>query len=218
MRIVFLGPPGAGKGTQARLLAEKFGIPQISTGDMLRVAVKAGTPTGVAAKGFMDAGQLVPDLLMCDIIHERLQWPDSKPGFLLDGFPRTLPQAIALDVMLGVIQKEIQIVIDLVVPADELIKRLSGRRVCRECASTTHVDFIKEGAACADCKGELYQRIDDSAETVGKRLEVYLAQTAPVTAFYKDQGLLHTVDGNRPMELVQADLVTLVENLKVMQS
>lgn len=220
MRIVFLGAPGAGKGTQARLLAEKFGIPQISTGDILRAAVKAGTPLGLEAKRYMDAGNLVPDETMCGLIKDRLAEPDAQAGFLLDGFPRTEAQADSLDATLAEIGKPLQLAIDLVVPEDELIARLTGRRVCRECGASFHVMFnppAQEGT-CDMCKGELYQRVDDAADTVKNRLEVYTRQTAPITAHYAKAGILKTVDGNRPMDEVQRDLVTLVESLKVTQS
>ena len=220
MRIVFLGAPGAGKGTQARLLAEKFGIPQISTGDILRASVKAGTPLGLEAKRYMDAGNLVPDETMCGLIKDRLAEPDAQAGFLLDGFPRTEAQADSLDATLAEIGKPLQLAIDLVVPENELIARLTGRRVCRECGASFHVMFnppAKEGA-CDMCGGELYQRVDDAADTVKNRLEVYTRQTAPITAHYGKAGIPKTVDGNRPMDEVQRELVTLVESLKVAQS
>lgn len=220
MRIVFLGAPGAGKGTQARLLAEKFGIPQISTGDILRAAVKNGTPLGLEAKRYMDAGNLVPDETMCGLIRDRLAEPDAQAGFLLDGFPRTVTQADSLDATLEEIGKPLQLAIDLVVPEDELVARLTGRRVCRECGASFHVMFnppAKEGQ-CDMCAGALYQRVDDAADTVKNRLEVYQRQTAPITAHYAKAGILRTVDGNRPMDVVQHDLVSLVESLKVARS
>lgn len=217
MRIVFLGAPGAGKGTQARLLSEKFGIPQISTGDILRAAVKAGTPLGQKAKGYMDAGNLVPDDLMVDLIRDRLAQPDAKAGFILDGFPRTAPQAEALDAMLAEIQQPLQLAVDVEVPEAELVARLTGRRVCRECGASYHVQFnpSKAGEKCELDSGELYQRADDSADTVLNRLKVYHAQTAPITAYYERAGILRRLDGNRDMAQVQADLFGMFEALQV---
>jgi adenylate kinase len=217
MRIVFLGAPGAGKGTQARKLSEKFGIPQISTGDILRAAVKAGTPLGQKAKGYMDAGNLVPDELMVDLIRDRLAQPDAKAGFILDGFPRTAPQAEALDAMLNDIQQPLQLAIDFVVPEAELVARLTGRRVCRECGTSYHVLFAPSpaGDRCGVCGGELYQRADDSAETVTNRLKVYHDLTAPITAYYQQQGILTAIDGNRPEGVVLDELTHKFESLKV---
>lgn len=217
MRIVFLGAPGAGKGTQARLLSEKFGIPQISTGDILRAAVKAGTPLGQKAKGYMDAGNLVPDELMVDLIRDRLDQPDAKAGFILDGFPRTAPQATALDTMLNDIQQPLQLAVDVEVPEEELVARLTGRRVCRECGTSYHTIFkpSKAGDRCELDAGELYQRVDDSADTVRNRLKVYHDQTAPITAYYEGKGILRRLDGNRVEDAVQADLVAMFESLRV---
>lgn len=215
MRIVFLGPPGAGKGTQARVLAEKYGIPQISTGDMLRAALKARTPLGLEAKSYMEAGNLVPDALICALIKERLGHADARAGFLLDGFPRNLAQAESLDALLSEIRQDLQLAIDLVVPEEDLVERLSGRRVCRECGASYHVVFNPPAGAACECGGEIYQRSDDSADTVRARLEVYSAQTAPVTDFYRQKGILALVDGNRPMDVVLGDLCALLDGLKV---
>jgi adenylate kinase len=217
MRIVFLGAPGAGKGTQARVLSEKFAIPQISTGDILRAAVKAGTPLGQKAKGYMDAGNLVPDELMVDLIRVRLDEPDAKAGFILDGFPRTAPQAEALSAMLAEIQQPLQMAIDFQVPEAELVARLTGRRVCRQCGRSYHVQFAPSAAGdrCETDGGELYQRADDSADTVLNRLKVYHDLTAPITEYYRQQGILKTVDGNRAEEVVQSDLCALLESLRV---
>jgi adenylate kinase len=217
MRIVLLGAPGAGKGTQARMLSTQFGIPQISTGDMLRAAVKAGTPLGLEAKRYMDAGNLVPDEVMIGLIRERLAEPDAFGGFLLDGFPRTEPQAEALDAMLAEIARELQLAIDVAVPEDDLVERLSGRRVCRDCGASFHVQFnpSAQGERCDACGGELYQRADDAADTVRNRLRVYQDQTAPISARYERAGLLRRLDGSRSMEAVQAELSALLEGLKV---
>ncbi|MNS28596.1 adenylate kinase [compost metagenome] len=219
MRIVFLGAPGAGKGTQARILSEKFGIPQISTGDILRAAVKAGTPLGQKAKGYMDAGNLVPDELMVDLIRDRLAEADAKAGYILDGFPRTAPQAEALSAMLTEIQQPLQLAIDFTVPEDELVTRLTGRRVCRECGDSYHVvnKPSKAGDRCEREGGELYQRADDSADTVRNRLKVYHELTAPITEYYRTLGILRVVDGNRSMDVVQSELFDLLESLKVAQ-
>ncbi|MEB3197061.1 MAG: adenylate kinase [Candidatus Sericytochromatia bacterium] len=218
MRIVLLGAPGAGKGTQARMLSADYGIPQISTGDMLRAAVKAGTPLGLEAKRYMDAGNLVPDEVMCGLIKERLAEPDARQGFLLDGFPRTAPQAEALDGMLAGIHQDVQLVIDVYVPEDELVERLSGRRVCRDCGASFHVAFNPSAAGdhCEYCQGELYQRADDAAETVRNRLRVYLEQTAPISQRYEQRGLLQRLDGNRAMDEVRAELARMLESLKAL--
>lgn len=208
MRIVFLGAPGAGKGTQARLIAEKHHIPQISTGDILRAAVCEGTPLGVEAKGYMDRGELVPDALMVDLIRDRIGCDDCLKGYILDGFPRTLEQARALDAMLAAVGSPLQLAIDFSVPTEELVRRLSGRRVCRACGASFHLVSAPptmEGV-CDHCGGELYQRPDDNVETVSKRLDVYHAQTAPITAYYREQGLLFPVDGMRGIDEIQADL------------
>lgn len=217
MRIVLLGAPGAGKGTQARMLSTEYGIPQISTGDILRAAVKAGTTLGIEAKRFMDAGNLVPDVVMTGIIKDRLAEPDAKPGFLLDGFPRTEPQAEALDLMLAGIGQDLQIAIDVRVPEDDLVERLTGRRVCRECGASFHVVFnpSKAGVKCDACNGELYQRADDAADTVRNRLKVYHEQTAPIAARYERSGILRNLDGNRPMDEVRSELVAMINSLKV---
>lgn len=208
MRIVFLGAPGAGKGTQARLIAEKHHIPQISTGDILRAAVREGTPLGVEAKGYMDRGELVPDALMVGLIRDRIACADCAKGYILDGFPRTLEQARALDAMLAEVGSPLQVAIDFSVPTEELVRRLSGRRVCRACGASFHLVSAPPAAegVCDHCGGELYQRPDDNVETVSKRLEVYHAQTAPITAYYREKGLLHPVDGMRGIEDIQADL------------
>lgn len=208
MRIVFLGAPGAGKGTQARLIAEKHHIPQISTGDILRAAVREGTALGVEAKGYMDRGELVPDALMVGLIRDRIACDDCLKGYILDGFPRTLEQAGALDAMLDAVGSPLQLAIDFSVPTEELVRRLSGRRVCRGCGASFHLVSAppsREGV-CDHCGAELYQRPDDNVETVSKRLDVYHAQTAPITAYYREKGLLYPVDGMRGIEEIQADL------------
>lgn len=195
MKMIFLGPPGAGKGTQAVRVCERLGIPQISTGDILRRAIKDQTPTGLAAKSYIDKGQLVPDSVVIDIVRERLAQDDCANGYLLDGFPRTVPQAQALATF-----ADIDVVIDIEVSDEALTKRLSGRRVCLACGGTYHVATLNGATTCAKCGAELIQRDDDKAETVLNRLSVYHAQTAPLIDFYTEKGLLKAVDGAKPMD------------------
>jgi adenylate kinase len=217
MRIVLLGAPGAGKGTQGRMLAAHFSIPQIATGDILRLAVREGTELGLAAKAYMDAGNLVPDGVMIGIIKDRLALPDAAPGFVLDGFPRTVPQAEALDVMLASIERDLQLAIDVQVPEDVLVVRLSGRRVCRECGATYHERFspTKDGVSCDVCGGELYQRADDAAGTVRNRLAVYHRQTQPIVARYASKGLLRVLNGDQDMAAVRDALLSVLDDKKV---
>ncbi len=195
MKMIFLGPPGAGKGTQAVRVCERLGIPQISTGDILRRAIKNQTPTGLAAKSYIDKGQLVPDSVVIDIVRERLTQDDCANGYLLDGFPRTVPQAQALATF-----AEIDVVIDIEVGDEALTERLSGRRVCLACGGTYHVATLDGATTCAKCGAELIQRDDDKAETVLNRLAVYHKQTAPLIDFYTERGLLKAVDGSKPMD------------------
>ena len=195
MNLIFLGPPGAGKGTQAVRVCEQLGIPQISTGDILRRAIKDETPTGLAAKSYIDKGQLVPDSVVIDIVRERLEHDDCKNGYLLDGFPRTVLQAEALETF-----AKIDAVIDIDVSDEKLVERLSGRRVCLSCGGTYHVSLLGGSTTCAKCGEQLIQRDDDKAETVLSRLSVYHAQTAPLIDFYTQRGLLKAVDGAQPMD------------------
>ena len=195
MNIIFLGPPGAGKGTQAQRICDALNIPQISTGDILRRAIKDGTETGLKAKVFTDAGKLVPDEVIIDIVKERLAMDDCKGGYILDGFPRTVPQAEALDTF-----ATIDSVIELAVDDQVLVDRLSGRRVCLKCGATYHVSMLNGKTTCDKCGEELIQRADDKAETVQARLEVYHAQTAPLIGYYEKKGLLHAVAGDQGIE------------------
>ena len=197
MRIVLIGPPGAGKGTQARMLQEHFHIPQISTGDLLREAIREETQLGKQARSFMDAGDLVPDQLVTAMVTERLQKPDCINGFLLDGFPRTIAQAEALKEELTRGRQTLDCALSIIVPQLELVERLSGRWVCRSCSAMYHERFSppQQPNRCDRCGGELYQRSDDKRETVTARLEVYERSTAPLIDFYKKSGLLRTVDG-----------------------
>ena len=195
MNVIFLGPPGAGKGTQAVRVCERLGIPQISTGDILRRAMKEGTPTGLAAKSYVDKGLLVPAEVVIAIGRERLALEDCQTGYILDGFPRTVPQAEALAQF-----AKIDAVIDIEVSDEKLTERLSGRRVCLNCGGTYHVSTLGGKTTCAKCGNELIQRNDDKAETVLSRLSVYHAQTAPLIDYYAQLGLLRTIDGAQPME------------------
>ncbi len=206
--LVLLGPPGAGKGTQAGRIVQDYGVPHISTGDILRAAVKNGTPMGLEAKRYMDAGDLVPDEVVIGIVRDRLQEPDTAKGFLMDGFPRTTPQATALDETLEGIQRKITKALAILVDEEELVRRLSGRRVCRDCQTPYHVyanPSEREGI-CDKCGGELYQRDDDTEATVRNRLDVYARQTEPLIDHYDKQGLLVRIDGDKSPDDVYADI------------
>jgi adenylate kinase len=197
MNLILLGPPGAGKGTQAKRLVETYGIPQISTGDMLREAVKNQTELGMEAKKYMDAGQLVPDEVVIGLVKERLSKPDCDQGFMLDGFPRTVGQAEELDKVLAEMNKDIDHVVSIEVPNEELMGRLTGRRTCKQCGAGYHVIFDppKVEGKCDKCGGELYQRDDDNEATVSNRLKVYESQTKPLIDYYQGKGLLRPIDG-----------------------
>lgn len=209
MRLVLLGPPGAGKGTQASAIIEKYNIPHISTGDILRSNIKEGTDLGKKAKAYMDKGQLVPDELVVSIVKDRLLEDDCKNGFLLDGFPRTVNQAEALDEELANMKLKLDHVINIEVESSELIKRAIGRRICKECGATYHIEFNppKEEGKCDICNGELYQRDDDTEETVSRRIEVYLKETSPLIDYYTKKGIIFSVDGKQSIEGVFEDIV-----------
>ncbi|GIP55776.1 MULTISPECIES: adenylate kinase [Paenibacillus] len=212
MNILFMGPPGAGKGTQAEVIVNEFGIPHISTGDAFRLAIKQGTPVGIKAKEYMDQGLLVPDDVTVGIVRERLQQSDCEKGFLLDGFPRTLSQAEALEDLLSGLDKKLDHVINLKVDRNKLLARLTGRRICKSCGSTYHVIFnppVQEGV-CDKCGGELYQRSDDNEESVGTRLDEYINKTAPLLTFYEDKGLLRQVDGEQEIGTVSSEIVSIL--------
>ncbi|HET8581855.1 MAG TPA: adenylate kinase [Jatrophihabitans sp.] len=196
MRLVLVGPPGAGKGTQAEFIAEHFGVPKISTGDIFRANVSGGTELGRMAKKYMDAGDLVPDEVTNAMVRDRLAEPDAQTGFLLDGFPRNVAQAGELDGILHELGAPLSVVLDLDVDFDEVVKRLSGRRVCKKCGHVWHVEFDPPRAVgiCDKCDGDLYQRDDDQPETVRHRLEVYHVQTEPLIEFYRDAGKLVAID------------------------
>jgi len=208
MNLILMGPPGAGKGTQAERIVAEFGIPHISTGDAFRLAMKQGTPLGVKAKEYVDSGRLVPDEITNGIVRERLQQDDCKNGFMLDGFPRTIAQAEALDEILASLRSQIDHVVNLKVNRNVLLARLTGRRICRSCGATYHLLFnppAKEGV-CDKCGGELYQRSDDTEEKVGTRLDEYINKTAPLVEYYRRKGLLREVNGERNIDEVTEEL------------
>ncbi len=209
MKIILMGGPGAGKGTQANPLVERFHFPHISTGDMFRAAIKEGTALGLKAKSYMDAGGLVPDEVTIGIVEERLALPDCADGFLLDGFPRTLAQGSALAGILERLGMKLDGVINIEVDEEVLIPRLTGRRVCRSCGSSYHMIFNapKQEGVCGQCGGELYQRSDDTVETAKNRLNVYNSQTEPLIAFYEEKGLLKRINGDQPIDQVFQDIL-----------
>ncbi|RFU68608.1 adenylate kinase [Peribacillus saganii] len=216
MNLVLMGLPGAGKGTQAERIVENYDIPHISTGDMFRAAIKDGTELGLQAKSFMDKGELVPDEVTIGIVRERLSKSDCEKGFLLDGFPRTVAQAEALESILADLQRRIDFVINIDVDKSILMERLTGRRICKNCGATYHLAFnppAKDGV-CDRCGGELYQRADDNEETVQNRLDVNLAQTEPLLNFYKEKGYVRNINGQKHMEEVFSDIQELVGGLR----
>lgn len=213
MRVILLGPPGAGKGTQARRLAARWSVPQIATGDMLREAVARGTRLGLEARRYMDAGELVPDGVIIGLVRERLAQPDGQKGFVLDGFPRTVAQAEALDQLLEAEETPLDRVVLFQVTDEELVSRLTGRRVCGSCGRNYHVRFSPPRVAgrCDACGGELAQRTDDQEATVRRRLAVYARDTRPLVEYYRGRGLLTPISGIGAVDAVQADLVRATE-------
>lgn len=213
MLIILLGPPGAGKGTQAERLVKEFHLAYIATGDILRAAVKGGTPLGQQARSYMEQGQLVPDEVVVGIVQERLADPDCAGGAILDGFPRTVAQAHSLDQVLGETGKKVDRVIHIEVDEGELVSRLTGRRVCRECAATYHIKFNPPRVrnVCDQCGGELYQREDDSLSTVQERLLVYKKQTVPLVDYYSNAGLIARINGNQEIEQIFAEISAVIE-------
>ncbi len=208
MRLVFLGPPGAGKGTQAARLAEAEGVPHIATGDMFRQAVREETALGIEVRGYLERGQLVPDEVTVKVVRDRLSRPDCAKGFILDGFPRTVPQAVALDEVLAEMGTALDGVVAIRVGAEEIVRRLGGRRVCRECGMTYNVytNPPRQDGRCNRCGGILYQREDDREDTIRERLAVYARQTVPLEDYYRAQGKLVEVDGEQPVDAVAADV------------
>ena len=212
MKIIMLGAPGAGKGTQAKQIAAKYQIPHISTGDIFRANIKNGTELGKKAKTYMDQGLLVPDELVVDLVVDRVNQEDCKNGYVLDGFPRTIPQAEALDAALGKINEKMDYAIDVDVPDENIVNRMSGRRACLNCGATYHLISIppKVEGICDRCGSEIVLREDDKPETVQKRLKVYHEQTQPLIDYYKNQGILKSVDGTQPMDEVFKAIVTIL--------
>lgn len=212
MKIIMLGAPGAGKGTQAKMIAEKCGIPHISTGDIFRANIKNGTELGAKAKEYMDKGLLVPDELVCDLVVDRIQQADCEKGYILDGFPRTIPQAEALEAALNAIEQKLDYAIDIDVPDENIINRMSGRRACVGCGATYHVLFnpTKVEGKCDVCGESLILRDDDKPETVKKRLDVYHTQTQPLIDFYLARKVLVEVDGTQSMDKVFEDIMKIL--------
>lgn len=206
MNAIFLGPPGAGKGTQAQKICKEFGIPQISTGDILRKAIADGTPIGLKAKEYMDNGQLVPDSIVIEIAKERLKAKDCKNGYVLDGFPRTVAQAEALDTI-----ADINFVINIDVKDEVIINRLGGRRVCPNCGAVYHIDWLNGSKVCKNCSTELVQRKDDSESTIKERLRVYAEQTAPLIDYYEKSGKIVSVNGAKEMDSITAEIRKVFE-------
>lgn len=213
MNIILMGPPGAGKGTQAKRLIAKYDIPHISTGDMFREAIKQGTDLGLLAKRYIDAGHLVPDDVTIGIVRERLAKPDCQKGYLLDGFPRTIPQAEALEKLTKDIKREVEVVIDIDADEKELIRRICGRRVCKVCGTPYHVDTMKPkvDGVCDVCGGPLIQRADDNEAALKVRLGHYYEQTRPLLDFYKKRGLLHSFDGTKDLNVLLKEIISLIE-------
>ncbi len=213
MKIIMLGAPGAGKGTHAKKITEKFGIPAISTGDIFRENIKNGTELGKKAKEYMDAGNLVPDELVCDLVVDRLKQDDCKKGYILDGFPRTIPQAEALTAALAKDNDAIDYALEIFLEDQAIIDRMSGRRVCKSCGATYHVVNIppKKDGVCDECDGELIVRDDDAPETVKKRLDVYHEQTAPLIDYYKKQGILKVIDGSKGLDTCFEEICGILE-------
>jgi adenylate kinase len=214
-RVVLLGPPGAGKGTQAKLLQDEFGAVQISTGDILRKAVADQTPLGQQAAGYINSGALVPDSVIVNLVAERLKEPDCARGFLLDGFPRTIPQAEGLDEILKNAGQNLNCVLSVQVAQDIIVERLTGRRTCRQCGALCHVVFSppKVEGVCDRCGGELYQREDDREQTIANRLQVYEKQTAPLVQYYRERGLLRAIDGTGEIDQIRARIIGALGDL-----
>lgn len=215
LRVLLLGAPGSGKGTQSERLRGELNIPQLSTGDMLRQAVAAGTELGLKAKGFMESGGLVPDDVIIGLMRDRITQTDCLRGYILDGFPRTVAQALALDEMLKSVGSRLDVVCEIVVPDEDLLKRLAGRWLCKKCGASYHDEFRapKKSGQCNVCGGPLYQRADDTAETAKKRLEVYRKETLPLVDYYKTQGILKTVNGVGSVEEIAKRLNSAIQKM-----
>lgn len=209
MRLILLGPPGAGKGTQAEKIANEYNIPHISTGDIFRANIKNETKLGLKAKQYIDNGELVPDSVVVAIVEDRIKQDDTRNGFLLDGFPRTENQALALDDVLNEMEISLDAVINIKVDSQILVSRITGRRICKDCGATYHIEFNPpaEEGVCDLCGGELYQRSDDNEDTVQNRIDVYNKQTAPLIEYYSKQDLIKTIDGEQAIDKVFTDIV-----------
>ncbi|MDD1751784.1 MAG: adenylate kinase [Methanotrichaceae archaeon] len=214
MNIVLLGPPGSGKGTQAKMIADKYKVKHISTGDILRENVRNGTPLGKEAKKYMDAGKLVPDTLLIDIIKDRLAKPDVKNGWMLDGYPRTIPQAEAMEKIMPTLGQKLNVVLNIDVPDNELVERLSGRRMCK-CGTSYHIQFNppKEAGKCDVCHGDLYHRDDDKAEAIMKRLETYHNQTQPLIDYYSKKGIIANIKGSGDIQQIFTEISKVLDKL-----
>lgn len=212
MKIIMLGAPGAGKGTQAKMIADKYNVPHISTGDIFRANIKNGTELGEKVQSYMNQGLLVPDELVVDLVVDRIQQDDCKNGYIMDGFPRTIPQAESLDSALSKLNEKVDFAINIEIPDENIIKRMSGRRACVSCGATYHVINVptKVEGICDRCGGELILREDDKAETVKKRLDIYHVQTEPLIKFYEDKGILVEIDGTMDMNLVFDTIVGIL--------
>ncbi|MBU1106909.1 MAG: adenylate kinase [Candidatus Riflebacteria bacterium] len=215
LNLIFLGPPGAGKGTQAKMIVDKYSIPQLSTGDLMRAAVSSGSSIGDEVKGYMASGALVPDALVVDILLDRLSGDDCRDGFILDGFPRTVAQAESLEKALVSRGMPLSGVVAMIVPDEALLGRLTARRICRGCSASYHLEFLKPkvDGVCDRCQGELYQRKDDSEEVILNRLKVYHDQTSPLIDFYQKQKKLYTVDGNNKIEMIFSEICDIIDSL-----
>ncbi|MDD1757772.1 MAG: adenylate kinase [Methanotrichaceae archaeon] len=214
MNIVLLGPPGSGKGTQAKMIADKYKVKHISTGDILRENVRNGTPLGKEAKKYMDAGKLVPDTVLIDIIKDRLAKPDVKNGWMLDGYPRTIPQAEAMEKIMPTLGQKLNVVLNIDVPDNELVERLSGRRMCK-CGTSYHIQFNppKEAGKCDVCHGDLYHRDDDKAEAIMKRLETYHNQTQPLIDYYSKKGIIANIKGSGDIQQIFTEISKVLDKL-----
>jgi len=215
LNLIFLGPPGAGKGTQAKMIVDKYSIPQISTGDLMRAAISSGSAIGEKVKSFMTSGALVPDEMVVDILLDRLSGEDCRDGFILDGFPRTVCQAETLEIALEKRNMLLSGVVAMIVPDDVLADRLTARRICQDCGASYHLEYLKPKTQgkCDRCPGDLYQRKDDSEEVIRNRLEVYHKQTAPLIDFYEKQKKLYTVDGNKKIEMIFQEICDIIDKL-----
>lgn len=213
MKIILLGAPGAGKGTQAQRITAKYGIPQISTGDIFRANIKEGTELGKKAKTYMDAGALVPDELVCDLVVDRISQDDCSKGYILDGFPRTIPQAEELKKALAAKGEKVDYAIEIDVPDQLIIDRMGGRRVCPNCGAVYHLETLKpkKEGICDKCGEKLILREDDKAETVKKRLDIYHEQTQPLVDYYTKEGILHSIDGTKSLDVVFDEIIDILE-------